>query len=348
MQSARLHEYTDEMSTALSIDEIDRPTVTDPTALVVEIDGAGWCQTDNHVIEGMWAEYVPQELPMTLGHENAGTVVEVGDGVTTVSEGEQIICHPVRTCGVCRACRLGEDMYCENLAFPGLSTDGGFAEYLLTNERSVIALPDGVDPAEIAPHADAGITAYHAAKKATDALVPGSTAVIIGIGGLGHIGVQCLAAMSAATLVAVDIKGEALDLADRLGADHTVNSGEEDLVSAIDSLTDGRGATQVLDFVGSDETTGIGPDITVPGGDHHVVGYGGHVHQPSQTLVDGELAYRGTLVGRYTELQELVALVERGDVELHTSHYPLDEINTVAEKLEHGEIEGRAVITPNA
>lgn len=348
MQAARLHEYTDEMSTALSIDEIDRPTVTDPSTLVVEIDGGGWCQTDNHVIEGMWAEYMPQELPMTLGHENAGTVIEVGDGVTTVSEGEQVICHPVRTCGVCRACRLGEDMYCENLAFPGLSTDGGFAEYLLANERSVIALPDGVDPAEIAPHADAGITAYHAAKKATDVLVPGSTAVIIGIGGLGHIGVQCLTAMSAATLVAVDIKGEALDLADRLGVDHTVNSGEEDLVSAIDSLTDGRGATQVLDFVGSDETTGIGPDITAPGGDYHVIGYGGHVHQPSQTLVDGELAYRGTLVGRYTELQELMALVEGGDVELHTSHYSLDEINTVAQKLEHREIEGRAVITPNA
>lgn len=348
MQAARLHEYTDEMSTALSIDEIDRPTVTDPTTLVIEIDGAGWCQTDNHVIEGMWVEYVPQELPMTLGHENAGTVVEAGDGVRTVSESDQVICHPVRTCGVCRSCRLGEEMYCENLAFPGLSTDGGFGEYLLTNERSVIALPDGIDPAEIAPHADVGITAYHAVKKAAADLVPGSDAVIIGIGGLGHIGLQCLSAMSAATIVAVDIKQEALDLADRLGADHTVNSGEEDIVSVVDSLTDGTGATQVLDFVGSDETTAVGPDIVAPGGDFHVVGYGGHIHQPSQTLIDGELAYRGTLVGRYTELQELMALVEGGDVELHTSQHSLDEINTVAQKLEHREIEGRAVITPNA
>lgn len=348
MQAARLHEYTDDMSSALTIDEIDRPTVTDPTTLVVEIDGAGWCQTDNHVIEGMWAEYVPQELPMTLGHENAGTVVEVGDGVQTVSEGDQVICHPVRTCGVCRSCRLGEDMHCENLTFPGLSTDGGFAEYLRANERSVITLPEEVDPAEIAPHADAGITAYHAVKKATADLVPGSSSVIIGVGGLGHIGVQCLLAMSAATVIAVDIKQDALELADRLGVDHTINSGEEDLVSAIDSVTDGTGATQVLDFVGSDETTAVGPDIVASGGDHHVVGYGGHVHQPSQALVDGELAYRGTLVGRYTELQELMALVESGDVELHTTHYSLDEINTVAEKLEHREIEGRAVITPNA
>lgn len=346
MQAARLHEYTEDMSDALSIDEIARPTATDPDSVVVEIEGAGWCQTDNHVIEGMWEQYMPQELPMTLGHENSGTVTEVGDNVTVVSEGDQVICHPVRTCGVCRACRMGEDMYCEDLAFPGLSTDGGFAEYLLTNERAVIALPDGVNAVDIAPHADAGITAYHAAKKAADELVPGSHAVVIGIGGLGHIGLQCLSVMSAATLIAVDIKDEALDLADRLGADQTINSASEDLTAEIEAVTDGAGAAQVLDFVGNDETTAAAPEIVAPGGDHHVVGYGGHVHQPAQALVNGEFAYRGTLVGEYTELQELVALVEQDDVELHTSRYSLDEINTVAEKLEHREIEGRAVITP--
>ncbi|MFC7190799.1 NAD(P)-dependent alcohol dehydrogenase [Halocatena marina] len=346
MQAARLHEYTDDMSTALSIDELDRPAATAPDEVVIEIEGAGWCQTDNHVIEGMWTEYMPQDLPMTLGHENSGTVAEVGDSVTMVSEGDQVICHPVRTCGVCRACRMGEDMYCENVAFPGLNTDGGFAEYLLTNERAVITLPDGVDPVDIAPHADAGITAYHAAKKAATELVPGSYAIVIGIGGLGHIGLQCLSAMSAATLVAVDIKDEALDLAERLGTDHTINSTTDDLAAEIESLTDGVGAEQVLDFVGSDETTAVAPDVLAPGGDHHIVGYGGHVHEPSQAFVNGEFAYRGTLVGKYTELQELVALVEQGDVELHTSRYSLDEINTVAEKLEHREIEGRAVITP--
>jgi D-arabinose 1-dehydrogenase-like Zn-dependent alcohol dehydrogenase len=347
MEAARLHEYTEDMSSALSIDDIDRPTVTDPDEVVIKVRGAGWCQTDNHVIEGMWEQYMPQDLPMTLGHENAGTVVETGDNVATVSEGDQVICHPVGTCGVCRACRKGEDMYCENISFPGLSTDGGFAEYLLTNERAVISIPDGIDTIDIAPHADAGITAYHAAKKAVDELVPGSYAVIIGIGGLGHIGLQCLSSMTAATLISVDIKDEALDLADDLGTDHTINSAENDLVSEVESLTDGAGATQVLDFVGNDETTAVAPDIVAPGGDHHVVGYGGHVHQPSQALVNGEFSYRGTLVGKYTELQELVSLVEGGDVELHTSRYDLGEVNTVAERLAHREIEGRAVITPN-
>ena len=263
-----------------------------------------------------------------------------------VEEGESVICHTVMTCGTCRPCRLGNDMHCENIAFPGLSTDGGFADYLLTNERAVIPLPDGVDTIDIAPHADAGITAYHAVKRAARELNPGDHAVVIGIGGLGHIGLQCLDAMSPVTITAVDMKDEALSLADDLGAHHTINPSSEDVASEMEAITDGVGAHSVLDFVGSDATTGLGPDIVAAGGAHTVIGYGGHVHQPSQALVNGDFSYRGSLVGNYTELQELVALVERGDVDLRTTRYGLDEINDVAEMLEHGEIEGRAVITP--
>lgn len=346
MRAARLHAYTDEMDDALSIDDVDEPRIEAADDVIVDVEGAGWCQTDNHVIEGMWEQYMPQELPMTLGHENAGTVVETGDDVTLVEEGDSVICHPVMTCGICRPCRLGNDMHCENVAFPGLSTDGGFADQLLTNERAVIALPDGVDTAEIAPHADAGITAYHAVKLAARELNPGDHAVVVGIGGLGHIGLQCLDAMTATTITAVDTKESALSLAEELGAHHTMNPTEEDVVEGTDALTDGRGVQRVLDFVGADETTALAPEIVAGGGEHTVVGYGGHVHEPSQALVNGDFAYRGTLVGDYTELQELVALVERGDVELRTSRHDLADVNDVAARLERGEIEGRAVITP--
>lgn len=346
MQAARLHEYTDEMDDALSIDEVDEPQAEQSDHVVVDIEGAGWCQTDNHVIEGMWEQYMPQDLPMTLGHENAGTVAETGDGVSTVEEGDEVICHTVMTCGNCRPCRLGKDMHCQNLAFPGLSTDGGFAEQLLTNERAVIPLPDGVNTTDIAPHADAGITAYHAVKIAARELNPGDHAVVIGVGGLGHIGLQCLDAMSPVTITAVDLKDSALELAADLGAHHTINPSEEDVADEIDTITDGTGAHQVLDFVGADETTALGPDIVAAGGDQYLVGYGGHIHEPSQALVNGDFSYQGTLVGQYTELQELVALVERGDVDLHTSRHELGEINDIAAKLERGEIEGRAVITP--
>lgn len=160
----------DDVSNGLQIDDIERPNATDPGDVVVEVEGAGWCQTDNH-------------------------------------------------------CRLGEDMYCERLVFPGLNADGGFADYLLTGERAVVPLPAGVDPVDIAPHADAGVTAYHAGKKAVRELNPGNYAVVVGVGGLGHIGLQMLDAMSAARVVAVDIKDEALELADGLGADHSVFRG---------------------------------------------------------------------------------------------------------------------------
>jgi len=346
MLAARLHEYTHEMSEALSLDETDRPTVDRSDGVLVEVEGAGWCQTDNHIVEGMWTDYVEQTLPMTLGHENAGTVVETGDEVAVVAPGDQVICHPHVTCGTCRPCRLGEDMYCENAAFPGLTTDGGFAEYLATNDRAVIPLPDGVDPAEVAPHADAGITAYHAAKKAVAELNPGDHALVIGVGGLGHIGLQCVDASSAAEVTAVDLKPEARDLALDLGADHVVDPSSEDVAGEVAAITDGAGAEQVLDFVGADETTALAPDVVAAGGDHHVIGYGGHVHEPSQALVNGEFSFRGTLVGKYTELQELMALVDRGEVELRTSRYDLDEVNAVAERLEGGEIEGRAVLVP--
>ena len=345
MLAARLHEYTHDMTEGLSIDEVDRPEVDGSADVIVEVEGAGWCQTDNHIIEGMWEEYVPQPLPMTLGHENAGTVVETGPEVDLVSEGDPVICHPVQSCGTCRPCRLGETMYCENSAFNGLTTDGGFAEYLHTSERSVIPLPSGVEPIDIAPHADAGITAYHAAKKAVSDLNPGDHAVVIGVGGLGHIGLQCLDAMSAARITAVDVKDTALDLAERYGAENVINPTDGDVRDELDAITDGAGASQVLDFVGADETTAYAPDITAAGGDHHIIGYGGHIHEPSQALVNGEFSFVGNIVGRYAELQELVALVEQGDVDLHTSRYDLDEVNTVAEMLEHGEIDGRAVIT---
>jgi len=346
MRAARLHEYTHEMSDGLSIDTVDAPQISSSGDVVVEVEGAGWCQTDNHIIEGMWEQYVPQPLPMTLGHENAGTVVETADEVDIVSEGDQVICHPVQTCGTCRPCRQGETMYCENDKFNGLTTDGGFADELLTSERSVIPLPDGVDPADIAPHADAGITAYHAAKKAVDGLNPGDTAVVIGVGGLGHIGLQCLDAMSAADIVALDIKQSARDLAADLGAHYTLDPESQDIPDEIEGITDGRGAAQVLDFVGADGTTALAPDITAAGGDHHIIGYGGHIHEPAQALVNGEFSFVGNIVGRYAELQELVALVDRGAVDLHTSRYDLEDVNEVAQRLEDREIDGRAVITP--
>ncbi|MCS7352113.1 MAG: alcohol dehydrogenase catalytic domain-containing protein, partial [Anaerolineae bacterium] len=188
MKAARLYEYDPHLKVQLRIEDVPEPRITAPNEVIVRVGAAGLCRTDLHIIEGVWRSILDPDgklLPYIPGHENAGWVEEVGSAVTSVKPGDAVICHPLRTCGVCLACRQGEDMYCERGVFPGLNADGGFAEYLLTNERALVKLPEGVVPADVAPLADAGLTAYRAAKRAAKLLPPGTFCVISGVGGLG-------------------------------------------------------------------------------------------------------------------------------------------------------------------
>lgn len=345
MKAARLYEYTDDPSSAFTIEDVDPPEVSEPDDVIVDVEGAGWCHTDNHIVAGALEDDQEGLLPYIPGHENAGTVAEVGRGVTEFNPGDPVVVHPAMTCGTCRSCRLGEDMHCPEHEFVGLDTEGGFAEQLRTKERSLIEL-EALDPIEAAPHADAGITAYRAVKKAAADLTPVDYTAVFGIGGLGHIGLQVLHAISPTKTIAIDVKDEALALAEEFGADHTIHAGEEDVIPAVQAITDGAGLRKVVDFVGSDETLEYGPAILQTGGDHHVVGYEGFLELPAVALIPTEIDYKGTLVGTYTELQELIELAERGAVDVRYSTHPLDEINQIAQRLHDGDIEGRAVLTP--
>ncbi|MBW3602903.1 MAG: alcohol dehydrogenase catalytic domain-containing protein, partial [Actinobacteria bacterium] len=211
MKAVRLHAYEQ----APSVDDVAEPRVEGPLDVIVRIGGAGLCRTDLHIVEGQWKEKSGVTLPYTLGHENAGWVHDVGPAVTSVAVDNAVIVHPLITCGLCRACRAGDDMHCSASAFPGIDSPGGFAELLRTNARAVVKLDEGLEPADVAAMADAGLTAYHAAKKAVPVLYPGTRAVVIGAGGLGHIGIQSLAALTPAELIVVDRNPEALELAGR-------------------------------------------------------------------------------------------------------------------------------------
>jgi len=207
------------------VDEVPEPALRGPLDVIVKIGGAGVCRTDLHIMEGQWDAAMHTPLPYILGHENAGWVHEIGSSVTNVAVGDTVILHPTPTCGLCHACRAGDDMHCINSEFPGLSRDGGMAEYLLTTARACIKLDPSTRPQDVAALADAGITAYHAVRKAIPLLYPGTTCVVIGAGGLGHIGIQCLAALTATRIIVVDSNPDALKLAEQLGADHTVVAG---------------------------------------------------------------------------------------------------------------------------
>jgi NAD+-dependent secondary alcohol dehydrogenase Adh1 len=342
MKAVRLHEYHKRPS----VDEVPEPKVSGPLDVLVRIGAAGLCRTDLHVYEGQWEHIHHPKLPFTLGHENAGWVEEVGSAVVNVAPGDTVILHPLVTCGQCRACRAGNDMHCANGIFPGIDgTDGGMAEYLLTGARNCVKLDPSLQPADIAALADAGLTAYHAVKKAVPLLYAGTYALVQGAGGLGHIGVQTLKALTPATIIVVDRSQDACDLVEDMGADHTVvaDGGEADKVK---ELTDGQGADVVFDFIGEQGAESTGWDLTRPGGSHYVIGYGGTVQVPTIDIISTERNVVGNLVGTYNDLAELMVLTAQDKVQLHTRTYPLDAVNEAMDDLDTGRLRGRGILVP--
>ena len=341
MKAVRLHEF----HRMPVIDEVPEPEISGPLDVIVKIGGAGVCRTDLHIMEGQWDAAMGTPLPYILGHENAGWVHEIGSAVTNVAVGDTVILHPTPTCGLCHACRAGDDMHCVNSSFPGLSTDGGMAEYLLTSARACVKLDPQTRPEDVAALADAGITAYHAVRKAIPLLYPGTTCVVIGAGGLGHIGVQCLAALTATRIVVVDRNPDALKLAEQLGAQHTVVADGRQ-VDAVKDLTGGNGAEVVLDFVAEQGAEMDGWNMTAPGGSYFVIGYGGTLEIPTLDIISTERNIIGNIVGTYNELAELMALAQAGKVTLHTRTYPLDAAVEALSDLDAGRVRGRAILVP--
>jgi NAD+-dependent secondary alcohol dehydrogenase Adh1 len=219
------------------------------------------------------------------------------------------------------------------------------AEYLLTSARCCVKLDPSTEPKDVAALADAGITAYHAVRKAVPLLPPGTTAVVIGAGGLGHIGIQCLAALTATKIIVVDRNPDALKLAEQLGADHTVVA-DGNHVAAVQDLTEGQGAHVVLDFVAEQGAENDGFAMTRPAGSYFVIGYGGTVQIPTLDIISTERNIIGNIVGTYTDLAELMVLAQAGKVTLHTKTYPLDAAVEAIGDLDAGRVRGRAILVP--
>jgi NAD+-dependent secondary alcohol dehydrogenase Adh1 len=347
MKAAVLHQYDTSLANPdfVTFEEVPEPEVQTDSDVIVRIGGAGVCRTDLHVIEGIWRQKVDVKLPYIMGHENAGWVEEVGKGVTGFKRGDPVICHPLISNCRALAARRGSDMHVEGSEFPGISTNGGYAELLRTGESSLIKLPQTLAPKDVAPHADAGLTAYHVANKAARHLLPGQRVVVIGVGGLGHIGIQVLAALCPADIIAVDRSEAALSLAKECGAHHTV-AADEHQTEAVLALTDGKGAEAVIDFVGEGSAIANGLAMTRNNGAYYIVGYGGEIRISAIDMITTERRIIGNLVGNYSELVELMELANRGKVKLATNHYKLSDANKALHDLHHGKVRGRAVLLP--
>jgi NAD+-dependent secondary alcohol dehydrogenase Adh1 len=338
MKAVRLHSYHE----APRLDDVPEPTITNPHDVIVRVAGAGLCRTDVHIRDGWFAPAVATELPLTLGHETTGWVREVGSAVENIAVGDPVICHPQQSCGLCPACRIGDDMRCaRGLSFTGLTRAGGFADLMKLTDRGVLRLPAGLEPADLAPHADAGLTVMHVVRKAVPLLGAGTRVVVVGVGGLGHIGVQCLRALTAAEVIAVDPDPEALKLATDCGAHHVVETADQ-----VPELTGGAGAEAVIDFVGEGDAVASSLGMVRARGTYFVVGYGGELRVPTFNLVLPEISVVGNAVGTHDDLRALVALAASGAVSLRTRRYPLTAFADAIADLEQGRMHGRGVLVP--
>jgi NAD+-dependent secondary alcohol dehydrogenase Adh1 len=350
MKAQVLRKYDDKLTSKewVAEEKVPDPKIEKSTDVIVRIGGAGVCRTDLHIIEGVWRPFTDPNadalLPLIMGHENAGWIEDVGKEVEGLKVGDPVIVHPKITGGTCLACRRGFDMHGPG-KFPGLDCNGGYAEFICTSDRNIVPLPKTLKPKEVAPYADAGLTAYRAVKKATRHLNPGESCVVIGAGGLGHIGIQCLRAMSAADIIVVDKSDASLQLAKKLGA-HKLVKADGNEVEGVLEMTGGQGAEAVIDFVGEKGTTAKGLKMTRPMGSYYIVGYGEDVRIPTVDMVITERNIIGNLVGTWAELVELMALADRGLIELTTKEYKLSEANAALHDLHNGKIHGRAVLVP--
>ena len=327
--------------------EVPDPT-PGPGEVVVRVGAAGACHSDLHVLYELDVSAV-WDLPMTLGHETAGWVHAVGRGVTEVGEGGAVAVYGAWGCGFCGHCAVGVENYCERPSLVGgggLGANGGMADYLLVpHQRHLVRLPDGLDPVTAAPLTDAGLTPYHAIRRSWPKLTPDATAVLIGVGGLGHVAIQIARATTAAQVIAVDIKPEALELARKVGAHHALAS-DESAAQAIRDLTGGRGADVVIDFVGATSTLELARGVVRSMGDVTIVGIAGGEIPVSFFSQPYEVSIATTYWGSRPELAELLALAASGQISAERSIYSLEHGARAYRDLRDNLVTGRAVVVP--
>jgi propanol-preferring alcohol dehydrogenase len=342
MRAARIHEY----GKPLVLDEVPKPE-PGPGQVVIKVEGAGFCHSDMHVIDGELP--ILPKMPMTLGHENAGIVDSIGEGVSFVSVGDPVVVFGGWGCGACDFCVSGREQLCSTPTWAGLSMyDGGYAEYMLVpHERYLIKL-DKLEPRFAAPLTDAALTPYRAIKKAVNFFEGDYPVLTIGAGGLGQFGIKILRLFTGAPIIVVDVNEEKLQIAKEYGATYTIDGRDPEALEQIKKLGKGLGVSAAFDFVGADQTLDLAMKSTRSGGKVTQIGLaGGAVNFKIFTEIPFEVTFESSLWGTIKELREVIALAESGMLTpIELEFEPLDRINEVFESLKAGKIGGRAVITP--
>lgn len=328
--------------------EVEKPA-PGPGEVLLKITASGACHSDEFIMSLPEEQYT-YGLPLTLGHEGAGIVEELGEGVSGIEIGEPFAVYGPWGCGLCHACKQGKENYCRFAAErgikpPGLGAPGSMAEYMLVDDpRHLVSLGD-LDPVENVALTDAGLTPYHAIKATLPKLLPGRVAVVIGAGGLGHVGVQILKALSPATVVALDPKEAARELALEVGADHAFPS-DESAIDEIRALSGGIGATAVFDFVAAEATTALAAKMVHAESEIVIVGVGSGTVPVGFMSLPHEVRTWAPYWGSRSELEEVLELARAGAIHVATERFTLDEAPLVYERMHAGTLRGRGVVVP--
>ena len=314
--------------------------VPGPGQILVKTEACGVCHTDLHAAQGDWS--VKPKLPFIPGHEGIARVAAAGAGVTIVKEGDRVgVPWLYSACGHCEHCLSAWETVCGEAEFGGYTKNGGFAEYILADPNYVAHIPVGLEPRQAAPLICAGVTTYKGIKVAD--VRPGEWIAISGAGGLGHLAIQYAKAMGL-QVCAIDIDDGKLVHATRLGADMVVNAKAEGAVEAVRKGTDG-GAHGVLitapslgafkQGIGVARKRGTCVLVGLPPGDFPV---------PLFDVVANCITIRGSFVGTREDMAEALAFSAQGKVKADIELQPLSAVNSVFERLEHGDVPSRVVL----
>ncbi|GAA1248332.1 NAD(P)-dependent alcohol dehydrogenase [Prauserella halophila] len=322
-----------------------------PGQVRLRVTAAGACHSDSFVMSLPEEQYrAGYPLPMTLGHEGAGIVDKLGEGATGVEVGDSVAVYGPWGCGRCIQCAQGKENYCERAAElgitpPGLGHDGSMAEYMVVDDpRFLVPLGD-LDPAGNVALTDAGLTPYHAIKGSLGKLGPGSTAVVIGAGGLGHVAIQLLRTLTTATVIALDVSDDKLELAKEVGAHFAFPSTPE----AKDRIAEAIGTpsvTAIFDFVAAEPTLELGSALRGTESDLVVVGVGGGQVGAGILAAPYDATVRAPYWGSRPELMEVFALARSGHIRVETETFHLNDAAEAYHRLHEGTLRGRAVVTP--
>ncbi len=328
--------------------DIAQPT-PGPGEVLLKVTAAGACHSDEFIM-GLPKDKYVYGLPLTLGHEGAGVIADLGEGVKNLTIGDSFAVYGPWGCGHCHNCSQGKENYCVNAATlgimpPGLGAPGAMAEYMLVRSPRHLVPLLKLDPIRNVSLTDAGLTPYHAIKSALGVLGAGTTAVVIGTGGLGHVGIQILRALTSATVIALDINEDKLALARKVGAHHALLS-DPNAAQAIREITRGVGANAVFDFVGSQPSVEIAGAVAATEAEIRIVGIGGGALRVGIQTTAWDVGVRAPYWGSRSELIEVLELARSGAIGVEIETFTLDDAPRAYELLRTGKITGRAVIVP--